>query len=586
MSRSRARWLFGFIGVALLAGLVWVFAPLWPVMEPVLPRVAAIQVLLVAWAVANLVLDWRSRARDAALGAGLTETAEEASAVGQTLSRSVALLRRSGRRHVLTELPWYAIIGPPGAGKTTALLNAGLSFTLPDQLGHAAIAGAGGTRLCEWWFTDQAVLIDTAGRYTTQDSDAEVDRAGWNAFLSLLKRTRPLQPLNGVIVAIGLPDVMQATEAERAAHAAAIARRIAELETRFALRLPVYALFTKADLVAGFSETFEGLDADARAQVWGETFPLSAPALHERVAASLRGLAKTLAQRMLPTIAAEPRADRWPAIAGFPTQFASLERPLAAFVAAAFAGAPLLRGVYFASGTQEGTPMDRLTGAMSRAFGLPATRPAALSPQAGRAYFLHDLLHRVIFNEALLVRDPRGAAAGRLPDGSRWRGVGRIAGFAVLLLALAAAAAGLNWSAEQARAQLDAPAAALAALRPGRPPPGGKPAAGRRPALAAPRAGPGGSPAGQRAGHPGPARPGPGREAQGRGPRHLPRRSGLRPAAPPRGAHGSRHARRAVPPDPVVRGHPDRPDARRRRAARPGAGARLHGPRLEPELFR
>ena len=74
-----------------------------------------------------------------------------------------------------------------------------------------AVAGVGGTRLCDWWFTREAVLIDTAGRYTTQDSDAAVDRAGWEAFLDLLRRTRPRQPLNGVIVAIALSDIAGAS---------------------------------------------------------------------------------------------------------------------------------------------------------------------------------------------------------------------------------------------------------------------------------------------------------------------------------------------------------------------------------------
>ena len=62
-------------------------------------------------------------------------------------------------------------IGPPGAGKTTALANSGL--TLPARRRQGAKPGQGRgryTRNCDWWFTDDAVLIDTAGRYTTQDS--------------------------------------------------------------------------------------------------------------------------------------------------------------------------------------------------------------------------------------------------------------------------------------------------------------------------------------------------------------------------------------------------------------------------------
>ena len=99
------------------------------------------------------------------------------------------------------------LIGPPGSGKTTALVNSGLKFPLSSGATPAAIAGVGGTRYCDWWFTEDAVLIDTAGRYTTQDSDAQADKQSWLAFLDLLKKNRPHQPINGVMVAVFLEQV-------------------------------------------------------------------------------------------------------------------------------------------------------------------------------------------------------------------------------------------------------------------------------------------------------------------------------------------------------------------------------------------
>ncbi len=54
---------------------------------------------------------------------------------------------------------------------------------------------------------------------------------------------------------------------------------------------------------------------------------------------------------------------------------------------------PLLRGVYFTSGTQNGTPIDRLLGAMSGQFGLPRQSVTAFSG-AGRSYFLQRLMPR------------------------------------------------------------------------------------------------------------------------------------------------------------------------------------------------
>ena len=173
----------------------------------------------------------------------------------------------------LYDLPWYLLIGPPGSGKTTALVNSGLKFPLSSRgATPAAIAGVGGTRYCDWWFTEDAVLIDTAGRYTTQDSDAKADKQSWFAFLDLLKKNRPRQPINGVMVAISLEDMMTLSPAEISAHANAIRARLLELHERLKVDFPVYALFTKADLVAGFVEYFGYLGDQGRKQVWGATF--------------------------------------------------------------------------------------------------------------------------------------------------------------------------------------------------------------------------------------------------------------------------------------------------------------------------
>ena len=97
------------------------------------------------------------------------------------------------------------------------------------------------------------MLIDTAGRYVTQDSETAIDSAGWRSFLDLLKRHRPRQPINGMLIAISLKDLLDGTEQERGQHARAVRMRLRELQDAFRLRAPVYVLFTKADLIAGFT---------------------------------------------------------------------------------------------------------------------------------------------------------------------------------------------------------------------------------------------------------------------------------------------------------------------------------------------
>ncbi|MBC7942046.1 MAG: type VI secretion system membrane subunit TssM, partial [Chitinophagaceae bacterium] len=413
------------VGALLLSAVIWFFAPalLGGVSTWLLVLLTVLPVLI--WLVVLAFVVRRANRRDAALVAGATQidekaakadaaaaaASEEESAVAGRLADALAAMKAAGgtKGGYLYERPWYVLIGPPGSGKTTAIRNSGLQFPLAE----GRVSGVGGTRNCDWWIAEQAVLIDTAGRYTTQDSDAASDKAGWDRFLDLLRRERPQQPLNGVVVAFGADMLSRLDTAGREQHAQAVRRRVRELEGRLGQRLPVYFLVSKADLIVGFTEFFDDLDRETRRQVWGMTFaPTAGP---EGPVAAFATEFKALVQRLHDRVLERMQAERGPeqraAIAGFPAQFASLEGPLAAFMQSAFGGskldpAPFLRGLYFTSGTQEGTPIDRLTGALSRTFGLDPQHPAAVMGQKGRSFFLGRLLLDVVFNEArLAVRD-------------------------------------------------------------------------------------------------------------------------------------------------------------------------------------
>ena len=328
------------------------------------------------------------------------------------LKEAMTKLRKSkfGRKH-LYQLPWYVIIGPPGAGKTTAIVNSGLQFPLADESGAAAIGGIGGTRNCDWWFTDEAVLVDTAGRYTTHESDAEADNAAWLGFLSLLKKHRKRQPINGAIVAISLSDLSMQDELTQKAHASAVRRRLQELRERLRVQFPVYILFTKADLIAGFTEFFEPLGKEERGQVWGFTLPLLKP--KSKISPIVKFdeefslLLDQLNGQSLERIQNENDPQRRSLIASFPSQVASVRSVAHDFLAELFLEnkfdhTQMLRGVYFTSGTQEGTPIDRLMMGMARTFGI-GRQAIGSGRGTGRSYFLTQLFNQVMFREAGLV---------------------------------------------------------------------------------------------------------------------------------------------------------------------------------------
>ncbi len=426
-SALRNPWVIGGLGVLIVALLIYFVGPLLGFGEarPLAGRTArwvTIVAIVLIWVIVQLIRQLRaSRAADQ-ISSGIVEveaeaggdedgrSAEEVAALKARFEEAVAVLKKTGgaQAKTLYDLPWYMIIGPPGAGKTTALVNSGLKFPLSERFGKNALRGVGGTRNCDWWFTDEAILLDTAGRYTTQDSQASVDRAAWEGFLELLRKYRKRRPINGVLVAISALDFMTMDANQRHQHASAIKTRIRELDEFFGMRFPVYVLVTKCDLVNGFVDFFDDLGQEERTQVWGVTLPLADDTRsdldRDYLSQELDALLARLDERLFLRLHQERDLKRRSQIYSFPHQIRSLKAPLLEFLEEVFEGSrfedsALLRGVYFTSGTQEGTPIDRVMGTISRTFGLEEQALPSFSGQ-GRSYFITRLLQQVVFAEA------------------------------------------------------------------------------------------------------------------------------------------------------------------------------------------
>jgi type VI secretion system protein ImpL len=314
-----------------------------------------------------------------------------------------------GRPRAIDELPWYILIGAPGSGKTTALLNSGLRFPLYTANSSAAVPGVGGTRNCDWWFADEAVLLDTAGRYTTQESDRKADAAAWHGFLGLLREFRPERPLNGALVTASVLDLMLWSKAERSKFATHVRMRLSEMYAALNQRFPVYLLVTKMDLLAGFTEFFGDYDQTARQQVWGTTFDndIDPALIAQPYAKDFAALEERLGAEMLSRLHEEPDLQRRAAIYRFPQQFHPIGPLVGEFVAQAFGTQvnhrPLqLRGIYFTSGTQEGNPIDRVLATMARTFRLERSA-AVVGSGTGKSYFVTRLLRDVVFPEHVLA---------------------------------------------------------------------------------------------------------------------------------------------------------------------------------------
>lgn len=457
---SRLAW--GFVGITALSFIIWVIGPVFSIvdsrpLEPEQNRIISIALLYLVWglsqAIPRLYNFWLNRKLMSSLETSKSDAPEqdrkrltnEEQVLASRFSEATDMLKKAHFQRAsskgapfwaqrfshqyLYQLPWYMIIGAPGAGKTTALVNSGLQFPLADKFGKAALRGIGGTRNCDWWFTNEAVLLDTAGRYTTQESQQERDASEWHHFLDLLRKYRGRQPVNGVIVTLSVSDLLtQSPEAQRN-QAIALRQRLMELHDRLGIRFPVYVLVTKTDLLKGFRSYFASLDKTQREQIWGFTFPWAQASTAEfelnsqfqqEYSLQQQRLDAGLADTLLAESDAQARAESYL----FPQEFAAL-RPLLAealdtlFARSDFETQFAPRGIYFASGTQEGLPFDRVMGELSRALHLPGQRSgesgswdqvdkeSPIPPNKGQSFFLKGVLENVIFQESGLAGSNR-----------------------------------------------------------------------------------------------------------------------------------------------------------------------------------
>ena len=472
----------GTLGMLVLSALIWWVGPLlalgnWRPFDGGGWRVLVIVLLWMAWITRQ---GWRvvrqrraNRALLQGISSGTSAIDRESEVLNQRFREAIDKLKSAGKGQrwaggasSLYELPWYVFVGAPGSGKTTALQNAGLQFLLTEGQTGGPIKGIGGTRNCDWWFTSDAVLIDTAGRYTTQESDSAVDAKAWDNFLSLLRKSRPRRPINGVLLTINIQDLLQQNATERKEHAQKLRARLHDLQSKLGVKAPIYVLITKTDLVAGFNETFDAFNKEQRDQVWGFTFDAAASGAQALASfdAEYNALEQQLNSALFERMQAERDGAKRASMFGFPVEFAALRPVLGEFMGLVFSsGGALqedvrLRGVYFTSGTQEGTPIDRVMGALSRSFGLQA-RTAAVPGQRGKSFFLRRLLQDLVFPEQDLVAFN--------PVTERRRLMVRSAGFAVVALASVALLVGWAFSFTRNQSYVQEVALKLPELRQG-----------------------------------------------------------------------------------------------------------------------
>ncbi len=327
----------------------------------------------------------------------------------ETLRRSH--LRRHG--NPLYVLPWYLVFGESGAGKTTAIKSARLSSPFAE---FTRTEGISGTRNCDWWFFEHAIIIDTAGRYAIPVDEGR-DKEEWQQFLSLLAKFRKREPLNGLVVTVSADKLLSSESEAMTEEGRSIRRRIDQLMAVLGAKFPVYLLVTKCDLIQGMTQFCDHLPEKAHDQAMGfmnREHTSDALVFLEQATATVEERLKELRLQLLHK--SDSRSigrDRHQKIDQgglliFPEEFSRLKPNLKAFILGAFQEnpfqeTPILRALFYSSGRQDGTPYSNFL----RDLGLIEEREVL--PGTNRGLFLHDFFSRILPTDRRLFAPTRRA---------------------------------------------------------------------------------------------------------------------------------------------------------------------------------
>jgi len=398
-------------------------------MIPSVPRY--VPLVLIGLALAGLVvlgflalLKWRDKRKSRSFDQGLRESGGSSSVSSAGAKAKLDDLRRQFERGVTTfrehgkdlySLPWYMLVGEPGSGKTEAIRHCNVGF--PPGL-HDPLQGTGGTVNMNWWFTNKAVILDTAGRLMFEEVEAG-RTSEWKEFLRLLRSVRQTCPINGMLLVIPIDSLIKDTADEIQAKGGRIAEQLDAIQRVLGVRFPVFVVITKTDLISGFREFFRDMDDPQLAQQmlgWSNPAGLDEPFNPEQVESHLRSVAERLRRRRMgllmdPVNREDPLAGRRTnevdGLFGFPEGLLKIAPRLRlylemVFVQGEWSTKPLfLRGIYFTSSMQEGAELDaELADALGVGVG---ELPPGSGWERNTSYFLRDLFLNKVFREKGLV---------------------------------------------------------------------------------------------------------------------------------------------------------------------------------------
>ncbi|MBL0941353.1 MAG: hypothetical protein IBJ00_01290 [Alphaproteobacteria bacterium] len=273
----------------------------------------------------------------------------------------------------------------------------------------------------QWWFFDRALIIDTIGDYLLPKQGLNADAKGWAFLMNLLVRHRLKRPLDGIILTIPADELIGPHKLgydDTLMRAKQLNAKLWHLQYSLAMKVPVYILVTKTDLIQGFKEFSNELPVDLLNGILGWTCPYSlesqySPTWVEEIFSALnKSLHKTRAEIFTEGRVKQGRDGTFI----FKVEIQKLKENLGIYLNNIFKETTyhesfFLRGVYFCGDTGNHTAVgdhkrDERYWVPPAALGSAIEIPFKQHDER-QISFIHDLFEHKIFRENALARPVR-----------------------------------------------------------------------------------------------------------------------------------------------------------------------------------
>ncbi|MCD6039379.1 MAG: hypothetical protein K0S27_779 [Gammaproteobacteria bacterium] len=315
------------------------------------------------------------------------------------------VIHKNGKNINLVRLPWYLIVGPTGSGKTSLLTNSNVKYILAKQFKKENLQSTPSSDSCTWWVTRDLVFIDVPGSYLASEGKNRPPSPIafsliWKHLLNLLRSIRNENKLQGIIVTLNLPELMQQVHSNKKNKILMdLRKRLIEVMEVFGASMPIHLVITKCDLLPGFSEFFAESSSDEIAQAWGITLPKRNE--NENIlnifVPRFNALIKRLNRQLIWRLHQERNEDVRSYIKDFPLQIERLKESIVQTLKAIAIPDLSLSSVYLTSSTQKnvekaGTALFSTEEGMTK----ESLDSKSIPEMPARAYFIRQLISHIL----------------------------------------------------------------------------------------------------------------------------------------------------------------------------------------------